>query len=175
MTNQNQNQKRNNGGVQPISLDQLRKAASGEVINIPDHTGSETIAVRVKRVDLTSDVLSSGMIPNDLQADVVKQFEKGGSRDQVEKHIEKRLEKELAGDMEEMNKFLPMINKLCEKALMEPTWADFEEIYPLTMPQKMAIFEWLMGEVRQMRSFRDKPRNNGNANRQRKNMGNKTK
>jgi len=171
MTQQSQSQKQVKGNNRnqsqrprkPISLDALRTAAQGEIISISDHAGKGTMDVRVRRIDLSADVLNSGLIPTDLQQDVMKQFGEGKSGAQIEQTMEKQLGSQ--GIATDINKLLPAINQMCAKVLVEPTWDDFQEIYPLTLPQKMEIFQWVTDEIKEMSTFRKKSRNNHPANR----------
>ena len=151
----------------PITLEELEQIASGEVIDIPSHDGRGTIAVRVKRIDMTSELLNSEMLSNELIGDVVKQFDRGKSQQQVEQQLKAKM---VDADM---SKIVSLVDKICVKALVEPTFEQFEEFAPLNLNQKMAIFNWIMEEVRGMKPFRKQSGHNSNANRQRKDMGKK--
>lgn len=140
--------------IKVFTLEDLKKASEGHLIPIPGFEPNSTIYVRVKRIDITADMLGSSVLPNELQQEVVKQFDgntgkKKPSQKEIEVQIAKRFEEESSiADM------IPMIDKMCRKALLEPTYEQFEELYPLTTSQKMTIFQWLMEEVKSMRGFR---------------------
>lgn len=169
-----QNQRRQQQGQQqavtPISIAALQEMAQGEVIQIPSFKTGETMAVRVRKIDLTAELTADGAVPNKLQSEVVKQFEQGKSQHQVEEQIKNNI-----NGLDDVGEFLPMINNLVRKALVEPTWDDFEEVYPLTLQQKMAIFTWTMKDIDTFRPSNQRSGPNTNANSKRKNVGSKAK
>lgn len=154
----------------PISLAELKQLAQGTLLDIPGFEDGQTITVRVKRVDVTAELASNDQLPTILQNTVIKEFEKGAS----EQSIQKKVENELQGDLSSLSQIAPMIDTMVRKALVEPTFEDFEKNYPLTMAQKMHIFGWLTEEVKSFRPSNNKSSKNKQHPNNRKNMGNKT-
>lgn len=129
-----------------ITLKEIEERARGEVIEIPDWDGKGKIKVRVRKIDVTPIILESGLVPpNSLKVKAQEAFE--GKRKR-----EVKLD-DIDFDMD-VQKFMPVLDAVAKAALVEPTYQAIQEILPLTLSQKMAIFDWVMGEVKQLESFR---------------------
>ncbi len=131
-----------------ISLQEIKEKAKGVVISIPDWDGKGTIKVRVRHIDLTPALMETGVLPDELSAEVVTMFEgesKKGSKKENTKAESPKIK---------MEKLMPMMNTVVKEALVEPTYDEIQEIYPLTSPQKMAIFSFITGGVAQLKPFR---------------------
>lgn len=137
-----------------ISLEEIKQRAHGTIIGIPDWDNSEEkISVRVRRIDLTTKVMRSKMMPNDLRIIASKAFE--SSNDDLET-LEDDIQQQLEQQDHKIDDFVNLLDNMCQEALLEPTFKEIQQIYPLTLVQKMAIFEWLMQEVKGLKSFRRK-------------------
>lgn len=129
---------------QPITLDEIKRRAEGEVIDIPDWDGVGTIAVRVRRIDITPIILKAGVLPNSLKIAAQEVFE--GKRPTAKQQ-----------DIDlEVDKLMPTLDAVAQECLLEPQYEDIQSIYPLTLNQKLALLTYVTGEVEQLRSFRGK-------------------
>jgi len=66
------------------------------------------------------------------------------------------VEAEIARQGMDVNNLLPAIDAICQEALVEPTWDDITAIRPLTLEQKLAIFDYATGGIDELQSFRGK-------------------
>lgn len=121
------------------SLDEIRKQAEPEIIEIPGFRPGTTISVAVQAVDLTPYILETG-ISNPLMAIIQKKAQEGKSREEIAKEIEKK-----ASEGIDINKLLPAVDALVEEALVEPTYKEITAIHKLTLDQKLAIFDYVTG------------------------------
>ena len=132
-----------------ITLEEIRERAKGVITEIPGWTQDEVIAVRLRAIDMTPHILSMENMPNVLRNAAMAVFEKDDASSE-------KIAAET--DVSDMQRMLPIIDSIVKECLIEPTWDDFQENYPLTMMQKMAIFEFAMAGVDSLKSFRSKPR-----------------
>lgn len=135
-----------------ISLQEIKEKAKGTILEIPDWEPGKTIKVRVRSIDVTPHLMSAGSIPNELKAIAVEAFEGSESDDE----IMKRVANKVGGSSAEIERFMPILNAIASEALAEPTYQEIEEIYPLTLQQKMSILNFVMGEVDDLKPFRKK-------------------
>lgn len=133
------------GKKKVISLEDIKEKAKGEVVEIPDWEPEKTINVRLKRIDVTPIMMESGSIPDDLSKEVATMMEKGEEIDP---------EKLDTGKFNPDN-FIPVLNSIAKEALAEPTYEEINEVYPLTMNQKLAIFKFVTGGIEQLKPFRE--------------------
>lgn len=129
----------------PISLDEIRRRAAGEVIDIPDWDGKGKIAVRVRRIDITPIILRAGVLPNSLKVAAQEVFEG------------KKPAKQPDFDLE-VEKLMPILDAIAQECLLEPKYEDIQAIYPLTLNQKLALLSYVTGEVEALRPFRGEQR-----------------
>jgi hypothetical protein len=113
------------------SLDEIRNQAEPEVIEIPGFKPGKTINVAVKPLDLTPYLLKLN-IGNPL---VVQNGAKPAE--------------EIA-----IKDILPLLDEMVREALVNPTYDDIAAISPLTLQQKLAIFNYVMKDVVDLQSFR---------------------
>jgi len=131
--------------VNVITIDEIRKRSEGIVIEIPDWVPNQTIAVRVKAVDMTPHMLKIEKLPNVLKASATEVFSgklQVPAKDGVE--------------MEDIEGMLPIIDGIAEAVMVEPTFEQIQAVYPLTLAQKMALFKFAMGGLDELDSFRPK-------------------
>jgi len=133
------------GKKKVISLEDIKEKAKGEVVEIPDWEPEKTINVRLRRIDVTPIMMESGSIPDDLSKEVATMMEKGEEIDP---------EKLDTGKFNPDN-FIPVLNSIAKEALAEPTYEEINEVYPLTMNQKLAIFKFVTGGIEQLKPFRE--------------------
>lgn len=123
-----------------LSIEQLKKMAM-PIIEIPDFEGTGTIKVRVKKPRLMA-MASQGKIPNHLLG-IVNTMMFGNKKEKKEVNIT-----DVAKTYE----------LYCRACLVEPTYDEFKDI--MTDEQMSAIFDWAMGKVSQLDTFRN---NKGNG------------
>lgn len=127
-----------------LSIEQLKQMATS-VIEIPGFSGTEKIKVRVQKVRLM-EMAKQGKIPNHLLS-VANSMTFG----------KKQKDKELG-----IKDVAEMMELYCRACLVEPTYDEFKDI--MTDEQGDAIFEWAMGRVQALDSFRaDKENGSDNS------------
>ena len=117
-----------------LSIEQLKQMAQ-PIIEIPDFEGKGKIKVRVQKPRLMA-IAAQGKIPNHLMS-VANSMVFGKKKDNKEPDI-----KDVAD----------MIELYCRACLVEPSYDEFKNI--MTDEQSDAIFEWAMGKVQGLDSFR---------------------
>lgn len=117
------------------SIEQLKQMAI-TIIPIPDFEGAGTIKVKVQRPRLMA-MASQGKIPNHLMS-IANYMIMGRSR--------KKGEDVQIGDV------ASMMELYCQACLVEPSYDEFKGI--ITDDQMSAIFDWGIGEVKKLDSFR---------------------
>jgi len=127
--------------IKVISLEEIKERAKGTVIPIPDWDDKGTIYVRVKPVDVTGKLLTAGVLPNTLKVEVAKAFEGAAKLDADKIDVN-------------LNKIIPLLDTIVSEALVEPSYEEIQNILPLTLNQKLTIFNHVMGEVKQLAPFR---------------------
>ena len=127
-----------------ISLEEIVEKAKGYTLDIPDWDGQGTITVRIRSIDLTPHLLSSGVLPNQLSAEVATAF---GNEQESPKVKDTKFD---------TNKLNEVIDAVVKEALVEPTFEQIQEVYPLNLTQKMAIFTHITGGVEKLKPFRQK-------------------
>ena len=129
-----------------ISLENIKAKAKGSIVKIPDWEPGKTINVRLRTIDVTPLMMEAGTIPDELSVEVANMMEKGEEVDP----------EKLGADTKVNTKsFLPVLTAVAKEALVEPTYTEIEEIYPLTMQQKLAIFKFVTGGIEQIKPFRE--------------------
>ncbi len=138
------------------SLDEIRAQAEPDIIKIPGFKPGTTINVAVQPVDLTAPMLETG-IGNPLLAVVEQKTRELRGRAPGEAVKEIRAAVEEAAKQEEfrVEDILPAIDAICKEALVEPTWDDIIAIRPLTLEQKLAIFDYATGGAEALIPFRE--------------------
>lgn len=127
-----------------LSIEQL-KELSTTVIEIPDFDNEGTIKVRVRKPRLMA-MASQGQIPNHLLG-VVNDMIFGQKNKQKELKIED---------------ITNVYELYCTACLVEPNYEEFKEI--ITDDQMEAIFDFGMGTVNKLDTFRDDQENGSDNN-----------
>lgn len=132
-----------------LSIEKLREMAN-PIIEIPNFDNTGYIKVRVQRPKLLK-MASEGKIPNHLMNIAVTMIN-GKPQTQKSDLTPEQYIKEINGAME----------LYCMACLVEPLYEEFKDI--ITDDQKATIFNWGLGEVQVLDSFRtdegDGPSNN---------------
>ena len=134
----------------PISIEELKAIAQGQLLDIPGWEPDSTITVRVKRIDVTPQLMKMGTLPNLLRAAAKDAFDGQSEEEAVEATTAK------VADGMNFDELIPMMDAMCREALVEPTFEQMEEICPLHFTQKFAIFNFLIAEVKALNSFRNR-------------------
>lgn len=135
-----------------FSIDKLRELAN-PVIQIPGFDYKSTINIRVQQPRLMA-MASQGKIPNHLM-NIATLMISGKKLDSKELTQEQYI-KEIHAAME----------LYCRACMVEPSYEDMKDI--LTDDQKATIFNWGIGKVQKLDSFREDKKdgasnNNGKA------------
>ena len=117
-----------------LSVEQLRNMATS-IIEIPDFEGTGTIKVRVQKPRLMA-MASQGKIPNHLLG-IVNTMMFGNKKEKKEANIT-----DVAKTYE----------LYCRACLVEPSYEEIKDI--ITDDQMIAIFDWAMGDVKKLETFR---------------------
>lgn len=137
-----------------LSINELKKMAT-TVIEIPNFDNSGTIKVRVQKPRLMA-MASQGKIPNHLLS-IVNTMMFGNKKEKKEVNIT-----DVAKTYE----------LYCRACLVEPTYDEFKDI--MTDEQMSAIFDWAMGKVSQLDTFRS-DKGNGTSDNNGQEVSKKTK
>jgi len=127
-----------------ISIEELRKQAT-TVIEIPNFDNSGTIKVRVKKPRLMA-MAAQGKIPNHLLG-IVNNMMFPSKKEKKEPNIE------------EIAKIYELY---CRACLVEPSYDEIKDI--MTDEQMSAIFDWAMGDVKKLDTFRNNKGNGSSDN-----------
>lgn len=123
-----------------MNIEELRAKAVQAII-IPGFAPGETIEVQVQRPGLMG-MMAQGKIPNPLMSQVT-QLLKG-------QDIGKGKEVDFVSLAKTFEFF-------CSACMVTPTYTEMKDI--ITDDQMMAVFNWAMGGVQKMSSFRPKQEN----------------
>ncbi len=126
-----------------LSIEQLKNMAT-TIIEIPDFEGTSTIKIRVQKPRLIA-MAAQGKIPNHLLGIVNNMM-----------FPSKKEKKEL--NVEEIAKIYELY---CRACLVEPSYDEIKDI--MTDEQMSAIFDWAMGDVKKLDTFRNN-KGNGSSN-----------
>ena len=129
----------------PISLEEIKEKSKGVLVAIPDWDNVNDIYVRVRYIDVSPLILQTGAIPNELSLEVETMFEENVDTGKIKPKKDTKVE---------MDKFMPIIEAIAKEALVEPTYDQIQEVYPLTFQQKTAIFKHIMGGIERLKPFR---------------------
>lgn len=127
-----------------LSIEQLKKMAT-TVIEIPDFEGTGTIKVRVQKPRLMA-MASQGKIPNHLLG-IVNNMMFPSKKEKNEPNIE------------EIAKIYELY---CRACLVEPSYDEIKNI--ITDEQMEAIFDWTMGDMKKVETFRSNEGNGSSDN-----------
>lgn len=142
----NGNYRKNNQDMarkeQITTLESLRSYADqGSVVELPEFDHDMPLVVRMKRPSML-DMISTGEIPNNLQAKAVELFEGKAKPAETPEEIERLYE------------LMVVFAKAC---LVKPTYEEFQEAgVKLTDEQLLAIYNYSQRGSKALESFRTK-------------------
>jgi len=142
-----------------LSIEQLREMAN-PIIKVPNFDNTGYINIRVQRPKLLK-MAAEGKIPNHLM-NIAATIINGRPLSKQKELTPEEYIKEINGAME----------LYCRACMVEPTYEEMKEI--LTDDQKATIFNWGIGEVQVLDSFRTNE-GNGSSNNNGKALQEKTK
>ncbi len=125
------------------SLDEIREQTEPQLVELPGFRDGSIITVRLRVIDLTPHLMEL-QIGNPLLAEAQKLAKEGLSKD------------EIAGRLDggtTAKEMLPLLDEIAKESLVEPTHAEITDIHPLTLAQKLKIFEYATG-LGDLRPFR---------------------
>ena len=116
----------------------------------------QTIAIRVRRIDMTKEVIGNEALNSFLKLGLVEEMQEGKKTEgEVQKELETMLqENHKEGNIETTEKLFGMIDHVVKLALVEPTYEDFVKTNTLTLSVKTDVFNWVTEEMKQLQSFR---------------------
>lgn len=118
------------------SLEEIRVQAAPEIVELPGFRPGAVIHVQLRMIDLTPRLLEL-RVSNPLLAEVQKMAQSGMDKDDIAHKI----------DTGSLKDILPLLEEISRDALVQPTYDDIVAIHPLTLSQKMKIFEYVVGGV----------------------------
>lgn len=134
------------GKLKVTSLDNLKKIAQGEVVELPSFIEGEPFYARVRRPSIMS-MVTKGDIPNSLMSTALELFYG-------------KMKKESNPDFKKMTEIQDLVVK---SALLEPTVDELNEIgLQLTDEQSLAIFNYTQQGVQALERFRKEQATNTN-------------
>ena len=127
-----------------ISIDELKKLAEGELVELPSFKSDERITVRLRRPSMMQ-LIKTGKIPNELLIEANKLFVQG-TGGAINRSVD---------NPDTLKNIMELIESICEEAFVEPTYKQIKEAgIHLTDSQFLAVFEYTQNGVGNLKSFR---------------------
>lgn len=125
--------------MEVTNLNELKKYAQGELVELPSFFEGEALKVRLRRPSLLS-LASNGVIPNPLLNTAYRLFNNVQTREGDGKFLKEQGE---------------LFNIVASQALVEPTYAEFKKHgLELTDLQLLAIFNYAQVGAKALENFR---------------------
>ena len=126
------------------SIEELIKASSGELVELPEFSNGIPFVARLKRPSMLS-LAKNGKIPNSLLTKANELFSTG-----VSGVARKSMEDETM-----MDELFTIMEVICEASFVEPTYKEIKENgIELTDDQIMAVFTYTQNGVKSLENFR---------------------
>lgn len=130
--------------VKVTSIEELKKMANGEVVELPGFTDGTTFNARLKRPSMLA-LAKLGKIPNNLLGAANKLFVGVGSV----------LQNNGKGNDDALTELFDIIEVICEESFVEPTYKQLKDNgIELTDQQKLAVFTYTQRGVKSLENFR---------------------
>ena len=127
------------------SIEELKKMAKGEVVELPGFTDGTTFVARLKRPSMLA-MAKTGKIPNNLLGSANKLFV--GVSNVLNPNNSK-------ASNDALTELFDIIEIICEECFVEPTYKDLKDNgIELTDQQKLAVFTYTQRGVKSLESFR---------------------
>ena len=128
-----------------ISIDDLKKLAEGELVELPSFNEGGSFCVRLRRPSLIQ-MVKAGRIPNALLEDANTLFA-GGANGVAKKGVSEN-------DVDTLARMCDLLEIVCEAAFVEPTYKQIKEAgIELTDAQLLAVFAYTQNGVESLKSF----------------------
>lgn len=126
------------------SIEELKKSAFGELVELPGFIEGQTFVARLKRPSMLA-MTKSGKIPNELLVEANKLFTGGTAN----------VAREGQMDEDMMNKLFSILEVICSESFIEPTYKELKENgIELTDEQQMFVFSYSQRGMQALKSFR---------------------
>lgn len=125
------------------SIEELRDAMNGEVVELPEFDSGHRFVARLKRPSMLG-MVENGSIPNSLLVQANGLFVSGAST-----MVANKMDENMMKDMR------TIMDAICEESFVEPTYKQLKENgIKLTDEQYMFIFNYSQRGVKALENFR---------------------
>ena len=126
------------------SIEELKKVAFGEVVELPSFVQGVPFYARLKRPSMLA-MTKSGRIPNELLVEANKLFVNGTASVATQNQM----------DSEMMKGLFDVLDIICEDSFVEPKYKELKENgIQLTDEQQLFVFSYAQRGVDALKSFR---------------------
>lgn len=126
------------------SIEELKKVALGELIELPGFTSESSFVARLKRPSMLA-MTKSGKIPNELLVEANKLFVNGTAAVATQNQMDGKM----------MDDLFSILEIICQESFVEPTYRELKEAgIELTDEQQMFVFAYAQRGVEALKSFR---------------------
>lgn len=133
----------NNENLKVTSIEELRDAMNGELVELPEFDGGHKFVARLRRPSMLS-MVESGSIPNSLLVQANGLFVNGPST-----MVNNTMDENMMKDMRQI------MESICEQSFVEPTYRQLvDNNIKLTDEQYMFIFNYSQRGVKALENFR---------------------
>lgn len=130
--------------VQITSIEELKKVALGELVELPPFVEGTSFVVRLRKPSMMA-LAKSGRIPNALMDSAAQLF--NDAKTKSAKEMSKQ---------DNLSKMYDLCKAMAEAALVEPTYKELCEAgIELSDAQLLAIFNYTQTGTKQLNSFRE--------------------
>ena len=126
------------------SIEELKKVALGELVELPGFTKDSSFVARLKRPSMLA-MTKSGKIPNELLVEANKLFVSGTAAVATQNQMDDKM----------MNDLFSILEIICQESFVEPSYKELKEAgIELTDEQQMFVFAYAQRGVEALKSFR---------------------
>lgn len=126
------------------SIEELKKVALGELVELPGFTSDSKFVARLKRPSMLA-MTKSGKIPNELLLEANKLFVSGTAAVATQNQMDDKM----------MNDLFSILEIICQESFVEPSYKELKEAgIELTDEQQMFVFAYAQRGVEALKSFR---------------------
>lgn len=126
------------------SIEELKKVANGELVELPGFTEGVKFVARLKRPSMLA-MAKMGKIPNSLLDSANKLFVGVGN-----------VMNNKSSNNDALIELFDIIEIICQESFVEPTYQELKDNgIELTDQQKLAVFAYTQRGVKSLENFRD--------------------
>lgn len=126
------------------SIEELRKVALGELVELPRFAEDVPFVARLKRPSMLA-MTKSGKIPNELLVEANKLFVGGTASVATQNQMDANM----------MDNLFQILEVICDEAFVEPTYKELKDAgITLTDEQQMFVFAYTQRGIETLKSFR---------------------